>query len=490
MRERVTRPSSGADPAPPAHRSRGRAAGTPPPRAVPAASARGHSFGDVRVFPGYPHRDRIERLTGRPVPGRAVHDPSLRRRLGVDALTAGETTVFGSPEPHPRMAAHEAAHLMQHAGVTRDQSLGAEGHAEAVAGEVDAGRPARHLVGAEGRRVSAGVRPYTELTDAEQTARGEWQVGSTARVADNGQTVTSDMQHECWADPALITASEATLRARGSGVSIKAGSGTVKGAAPDGSGPRTLKAVEVKISASDPATTNFYADCGRSSREVMGPTGSDTAPKGVYSDDAGAEKETSASYDPATYRSEIFSKTGRPYTVKSGDTLSGIAKKFLGSSSRYMDIYNYATNKTLIGPDPAKLKPGQGILIPPGTAAEGRANYLALGAAEKEAFDKAHGVNEYAAPEVGEAFTARRDDLLTRAGFNFHWAGVIMVAGHDRVTFENFAKPGTTYDTKDEEWFFETYGPPSKPGQTFHERQQTSVGAPAKNTMTFRARTH
>ncbi|HEX5724352.1 MAG TPA: LysM peptidoglycan-binding domain-containing protein [Longimicrobiaceae bacterium] len=450
----------------------------------------GHSFGAVRVFPSFPHRGTIERLTGRPVPGRAVHDPGLRGRLGVEALTAGETTVFGSEAPHPRVAAHEATHQLQHAGATRDQSLGAEGHAQAVAGRVAAGRPARHLVGGEGSPVAAGVRPYTELSAADQTARGEWLAGNDARIADDGRTVTTTQRRDCWADPALITASEATLRARGSGISIKAGSGTINGKAPDGSGTKTLNEVQVKISVSDPATTNFYADCGRSSREVMGPTGTDTTPKGVYKDDLGAEKETVAAKNPAKYRDEIFAKTGRPYTVKSGDTLSKIAGHFLGSTSRYLEIYNYGNNKKLIGPDPGKIKVGQSLLIPPGTTAEGHSHYLSLTAGEKEAFDQSHGINEYAAPEVGEAFTARRDDSLTLAGFNFHWAGVIMVAGHDRVTFENFAKPGTTYATKDEKWYFETYGPASKAGQTFHEQQQSSVGAPGKNTMTFRARTH
>lgn len=334
--------------------------------AVPAAPARGgHDFGAVSVLPAFPHQSSIERLTGRPVAGRAVHDPSLRRRTGVEALTAGRTTVFASAQPHPRVAAHEAAHLLQHAGATHDHGAGAEGHADAVAGRVSAGRPAVDLVGPAGRAVPSAVRPYTEMTKAQQTAAGEWLAGNDARIADNGQTVTTTQRRDCWADPALIASSEAALKAAGSGVSIKASSGTLSGKAPDGSGTRTLNEVEVKISASDPGTTNFYADCGRSSREVMGPTGTDTKPKGVYAGDTGAEKETAASYDPADYRAEIFAKTGRPYTVQKGDTLSGIAKKFLGAESRYLEIYNYAGNKKLIGPDPSRIKVDQVILIPP-----------------------------------------------------------------------------------------------------------------------------
>ena len=49
------------------------------------------------------------------------------------------------------------------------------------------------------------------------------------------------------------------------------------------------------------------------------------------------------------------------HTVKSGDTLSGIAKKLLGSAGRYMDIFN--ANKDQLS-DPDKIKVGQKLVIP------------------------------------------------------------------------------------------------------------------------------
>ena len=45
------------------------------------------------------------------------------------------------------------------------------------------------------------------------------------------------------------------------------------------------------------------------------------------------------------------------YTVQSGDTLSAIAKKFLGNANDYMDIFN-ANRDQLTDPD--KIKPGPG----------------------------------------------------------------------------------------------------------------------------------
>ena len=49
------------------------------------------------------------------------------------------------------------------------------------------------------------------------------------------------------------------------------------------------------------------------------------------------------------------------YTVQAGDTLSAIAKKFLGSANEYMDIFN-ANRDQLTDPD--KIKPGQVLKIP------------------------------------------------------------------------------------------------------------------------------
>jgi len=49
------------------------------------------------------------------------------------------------------------------------------------------------------------------------------------------------------------------------------------------------------------------------------------------------------------------------YTVASGDTLSKIAKQYLGDSKRYMEIFN-ANKGTLTDPD--KIKVGQTLTIP------------------------------------------------------------------------------------------------------------------------------
>jgi nucleoid-associated protein YgaU len=51
----------------------------------------------------------------------------------------------------------------------------------------------------------------------------------------------------------------------------------------------------------------------------------------------------------------------KTYTVKSGDTLSEIAKRELGSPGKYMDIFN--ANRDQLN-DPDQIKPGQVLKIP------------------------------------------------------------------------------------------------------------------------------
>jgi LysM repeat protein len=53
---------------------------------------------------------------------------------------------------------------------------------------------------------------------------------------------------------------------------------------------------------------------------------------------------------------------GQQYTVKSGDTLSKLAKTFYGDANRYMDIFNANRDKLN---DPNMIRVGQVLTIPP-----------------------------------------------------------------------------------------------------------------------------
>lgn len=70
---------------------------------------------------------------------------------------------------------------------------------------------------------------------------------------------------------------------------------------------------------------------------------------------APAAAETAAREAPAA------ETAAQSYTVKSGDTLSGIARKLTGSTS-WQAIYEQ--NKSVIGSNPNLIKPGQVLTIP------------------------------------------------------------------------------------------------------------------------------
>ena len=98
--------------------------------------------------------------------------------------------------------------------------------------------------------------------------------------------------------------------------------------------------------------------------------------------------------------------------------------------------------------------------------------YLALSAANREAFDKKSGTNRHANPGVGHAYTISSGgaDKPGTSTWNFHWAGVIFksTSGSDNITMENYAGSG------DDEWELQMYGVPTvadaRNGQTFHEQ--------------------
>lgn len=55
-------------------------------------------------------------------------------------------------------------------------------------------------------------------------------------------------------------------------------------------------------------------------------------------------------------------QTGQTYTVKSGDTLSALSKKFYGNANAYMRIFE--ANRDQLK-DPDKIQAGQKLIIPP-----------------------------------------------------------------------------------------------------------------------------
>lgn len=428
-------------------------------RSFPAPS--GLDFSGVQPWHdgGYPHAETIERALGVALPGRAFIDPGACRGKGVEAFTDNLTTRFASPTPSLKVAAHEAAHVLQHGKLTRDAGLGPETHAEAVAHRITRGGEARSLLTSAGSDVAPAERSYVEIPLATQSPT-RWNASMDLRVAEDGSMAVGQATnlHHFWADPAMIAQSNAVLAARRSVIRLTPQSETLTGSLRGGA-PHTLTKVlpENLANSTSGETMNLWADCGRSARDVTG------AGQGT----GGGEMEG------------VYSDRQSPW-YSSIPILGPILNLIFGGPTT-------STRRTSPAGDPEDMKREIFNQRLGGSGDEGLDRYSAMSAADRERFDQETGINRFAAPGTGEAYTMSTggNPVPGHRTWNFHWAGVVMLGGVDRVTLENYAIRGQPAAVN-ADWEFQMYGPASRPGQTFHE-QHRDTGTHGDAPTTIRA---
>lgn len=129
-----------------------------------SATERPAAGASPRPFREYPHRAAIERALGLPIAGRAVVDPDGCSARDVPAFAEGDVVHFADDLPSLRVAAHEATHLLHHAGKAGQGEDGPEEQAESVADLVEDGVSAKDLLG--GERVQGTRHDYTKSAKA------------------------------------------------------------------------------------------------------------------------------------------------------------------------------------------------------------------------------------------------------------------------------------------------------------------------------------
>lgn len=394
-------------------------------------------LGRGEALPRFPHQAALTRSLGAP-PGQAVVDPAACAARGVEAFTEGATTFFRTPAPSLAVAAHEAAHQLQHAGRSRDAGLGAEVHAEAVAARVERSVDARPLLSAPGDTVSGAIHDYTVVPVDEQGAGSAlgWRApgGTPLQLADDGRLAVACPEQgrtqDAWATSDQIQASNAVLEAQGAAVRLAAGPAELRGKAPgDGATERALSRVVVTTPDGAPAT--LTGDCGTAAAEVMGAEGRVSA--AVARSWTGQEQVT----DPHALYGR---RDGAPYHTP---------------EVWLLEILRMAYGADL---DAARLF----------------ALYSAQTPDERDAFEKRYGVNLQAVPEVGEALTigsvpadprwTRSPGVSAEETYNWHFATCVFKSGDDFVTLESYAGRAPT------DWYFSMWGP-ARYGQSFHERE-------------------
>ncbi len=81
-------------------------------------------------------------------------------------------------------------------------------------------------------------------------------------------------------------------------------------------------------------------------------------PTGIDPDKLRADARRAKPRKPIIGTKKVIKK----HVVVSGDTLSGIAKKYYDDAGKYMVIYK--ANKELIGDNPDLIQPGMDLIIP------------------------------------------------------------------------------------------------------------------------------
>lgn len=358
--------------------------------------------------------------------------------MGAVAYTQGDEIVFqpGAYDPSNmrslEILGHELVHIFhQMRGQAGKGGLNTDPGLEAEADRLGA-------MAARGQKVSIGQgqTPRGASNAPIQRYAVQRSGRSTLRVSEDGRMAVREgyPNHDLWADSSLIADAAAKLKANGSAITLEAGSGRQAVDKPDGSGMMGLTEVVPTNSRTQTSgdSMQHYADCGRSTRDVMGGDGEKWGKvQATYNKDDGrggaARQETAAGHRPGEFKREVF--------------------------------YD------LIGSE---------------------AQYEALSADERRAFDEKAGINDFANPEVGEGFTMSSGGKPI-AGYedntwNFHFAGLAMKSGGDFVTLENFSvsKP----DVSNTDWTFDMYGPAHKEGQTFHD-QHTATNQHGESPTTL-----
>ncbi len=461
--------------------------------------ATGHDFSNVRVHS-------------------SAESHRLNQSLHAKAFTTGSDIFFkqGAYAPGSSkgrgLISHELSHVVQQRsgrvpalgnGMTvksGESALEREAHINAK--QATQGGPSGEGVLQQYSNLSSGKGPIQRYVEKTDTDGDPWRVSESGKSAlwveqdEGGQTLfaTPNLIKQANGDLAKAGKNGSFVRLKATSSPLKAGlldhvSADVRAIEPKlvtlGADPggKKLENINKSLRADDDGTTSkefaMWADCGRSSRMVMGTDDADLRPKAQVKIGGKNMETTNRAGNPASFT--FIYRLAMPEFMKVKANRSYLQKgihfdeKFSGISWSEWKIKTREVMKTPTDDDDAKKM------------------YWALGKAGRRAFDAQTGMNTGANPEIGGAYTmATEYDMpgFAEQGartWNFHWAGVVMKDGENNVTLENYAVSygsdpdpvknaalqQKAYDEVNRAWVFQMYGTKKK-GQTFQEEHLKS----------------
>ncbi len=473
------------------HRADG---GQPSEARIHAAARLGTSGGAGRL----PHSSAIQRSFGRHDVSTIAAHTDARAASGASAMGAigfahGEHVAF-SRSPDLRLAAHEAAHVIQQRAGVRLAGGGVgrvgdahEQLADAVADRVGAGRSAEDLLD----RVSgSSTGPASSPTPAVQRyavlgpdkvygampAKRPW-FGYPYAVADGGTLISQTHRVGVTGNHDFLDADDsntAWTRPAGNAFSLRV-SNTNEMAVEDSDltdrQPKVFFATQAVIDASNQALlaahSNFSLVANATTVTILtGWHDHKTLVQATPRFNGG-----SADLAPQNCNAMAAQVMGwnSGWTDVDGKSAAALAVKRLAprAAAAYKRAYD---DETVRQPELDRLTNEM--------AREYVGNRNSPEAARLHA-------NRHAAPSVGQTYMiasmgtgpdvgggrSRLHDYETNTdrdvGWPYHFGGVVAHSGADRITLENFARGDNRQDARDPRWYFQMYG--SFNGQSFHD---------------------
>lgn len=391
----------------------------------------------------FPHGAELSRALGMRQPPRAVLDREACEARGQPAFTDGQTTHFAAPTVPLHVAAHEAVHQMQHAGEVHDAGLGAEGHANRVADAVVAARDPSPLLGRGGARVPSATRGYFTTDAAGNLATGGAAVGKLSETHETWTRGNQGKDKEAYATPDQFKRANSILRAIDSAISLRKNGKTMQVAHPVEPGKTwTLHGIDARFG------NGPWDDCGRMARDLMGPSGADSPAQAVVRPGGQQVVLPGVQYGKRSPEEQLALTIAMDRAMNKA---GGSAAKRRAAAEKVLREYNSKWSKQSWVRQQSKSS---------------------LSSADAERM----GLDTHVVPDVGEAYSTVKEN-------KYHWAGVIMDPGDDRVVLE--ATADGDYDKKASDWAIDTYGT-KKASQTFHEAQMRTSTYSGGHTLHMR----
>jgi len=422
----------------------------------------GFDFGKTDILPETePNKDlprdlqnRMESSFGTDFSNVAIHKNSNRATdLNALAFTQGNAVHFAPGEFNPNsnkgknLIGHEFAHVVQQwsgvvgptsvmgKGLPLNDNKGLEREADEMGKKGVKGEKSNFLNFSRFSNLSNLSQPiqrYTKLVGKPYD-----------RVSDDGKLAVDDHTKDAWAESSNIVKSNKVLDALKSKAKIKELSTklTVPVPGKPKAKPKKLKKFKMIDKATN-SEVDLTDDCGDACQELLG--GKSTVSESFVA--ANKRGKTDEFTSPAVYKGDDNAAGGIVSTTEklSSQICIRIMKREFG----------------------LKL-----------TRIKALKKWSKLSKKERKRLSKKYGINQYAAPMVGQGVTigSERDmPGATSGGYNFHFGFALLSSKRDYISLEDFDSSGLKY-------YFKMYGPTSKK-QSFAEEPDNRSALGNKTT--------